>query len=279
MILVALMTRKTSHGRKLSLTSPMPPDDGLSEHSFVAKGHLLGGGLSGIVELLPNGHVIKTPWPGEDNLESQQDMKTEAQIYEKLAEHVGTHPRFIQSVVFDPDRLTLTMEYMSNGTLRDYLRANNQHVTRQQRHSWIYAMAEGLEVLHDLDILHCDLTPHNILLDDKLQIKIADFGCSSIDGSSSLAGTNSRFYPPRTSWSSPVTSTDDLFALGSCIYEILTGAAPFREMPSPLARTLVALQQFPDLTGLDCGPIIRDCWLLQADSARCIRSRISAELE
>ncbi|KAH9814274.1 kinase-like protein [Teratosphaeria destructans] len=54
----------------------MTVDDHLPQPGFVAQGQLIGGGLSGIVELLPNGHVVKTLWPGEDGLESQRDMRT-----------------------------------------------------------------------------------------------------------------------------------------------------------------------------------------------------------
>lgn len=257
----------------------MSVDGNLPEPGFIAKGQLIGGGLSGIVELLPTGYALKSPWPGEDGLESQQDIRTEAQIYERLSSQLGICNRFIRMVAFDQDRLTLTMEYMVNGTLREYLRSRKGEISQQQRHWWIQAMAEGMELLHALGILHCDLTPHNMFLDDKLQLKIGDFGCSSIDGSASPAGTNTRFYPPRSSWSSPITPSDDLFALGSCMYEILTGAAPFKETPSPQVRTLMMLQQFPDLTGLYYGSIIRDCWLLQAHSAKSVRSRIDTEFK
>ena len=140
-------------------------------------------------------------------------------------------------------------------------------------------MAEGLKLLHALNIIHCDLTPHNMFLDDDLELKIGDFGCCSIDDSPSTAGTSTRFYPPRASWSSPVTPDDDLFALGSCMYEVLTGAAPFQETPSPQVRNLVRLQQFLDLTGLDFGQMIRDCWLLRAHSAQYVHSRIDEDLQ
>lgn len=246
---------------------------------IVPKGELLGGGLSGIVELLPNGHVVKSPWPGEHGGDSRRDLRTEALVYQRLVNKFGDHDRFIKFVAFNPDHHTLAMEYMANGTLRDYLRAQYADITPQQRRSWIRAMAEGLQVLHALGVVHCDLTPRNLLLDAQFHLRDADFGCSSVDGSATMAAASARFYPPQPSWSSPVTVSDGLFALASCIYEILTGAASFEGMPSPQMRVLVGLQQCPGLTGLECASIMRDCWLRQAQSAAAVYSRIVAAFE
>lgn len=252
-------------------------DAGLSEGYFFSKGKLLGGGASGIVELTDDGYAVKTPWPGKDGLDSQDDVRFEAHVYERIGERLGGHPRFVEIFAFDRDQLTLTMEYMANGTLREYLRSNAQQITQRQRHMWIRAMGEGLALLHALAIVHCDLTPHNMLLDDKLELKIADFGCSSIDGSNSMAGTNPRFYPPRLSYKTPVSKDDDLFALGSCIYEILTGMPPFEDITSAQARVLTRVHQFPDLIGLGFKDIIRDCWLGRAKSAKHVFCRILQE--
>ena len=56
---------------------PMNGHD-FQEPGFIANGQLVGAGLSGIVELLPNGHAVKSPWPGEDGLESQEEFRLEA---------------------------------------------------------------------------------------------------------------------------------------------------------------------------------------------------------
>ncbi len=68
---------------------------------------------------------------------------------------------------------------------------------------------------------------------------------------------------------------DDLFALGSSIYEVLTGKPPYMDLGTQEIQTLYSLQQFPDLVGLDMRDVIRDCWLLQARSAREVHRRIS----
>lgn len=251
-------------------------DPDLPEGRFFSKGKLLGGGVSGIVELTDDGYAVKTPWPypGEEGLECQDDIRHEARVYERIAERLGDHARFLKVLAFDQNHATLTMEYMANGTLRQYLLSNAHDITQQQRHTWIRALAEGLKLIHGLAIIHCDLTPNNLLLDDKLELKIADFGCCLMDHSKSRAGGNPRFYPTSTIWTIPVSESDELFALGSCIYEVLTGKAPFEDVASDQARTFVQLQQFPDLVDLDFRDVIRDCWLGCAKSAKDVLSRV-----
>lgn len=162
----------------------------LIEASFFGQGELIGTGLTGIVGL-SDGYAIKTPWPGDK--QSQADIKLEWRAYERIVEKHRGHIRFVDGVTFDQDQLTLTMKYMVNGTLRQYLQSNTQNIVLHQRRLWIQAMAEGLDLIHELNIIHCDLTPNNMFLDDKLELKIADFGCCSIDQSGSMAASDARF--------------------------------------------------------------------------------------
>jgi serine/threonine protein kinase len=244
----------------------------LPESSFIGRGELIATGLTGLVEVL-DGYAIKTPWPGDE--QSRADIRLESRAYERIAGRLGGHIRFVEDVAFDHDRLTLTMKYMVNGTLRQYLQSNGQNITLHQRQLWIQAMTEGLGLIHELGIIHCDLTPNNMFLDDKLELKIADFGCCSIDQSRSMAATDARFYPQRPSWNSPVSTDDDLYALGSCMYEVLTGVAPFGDVSSLQACRLARMRQFPDLTGLEHRHIIRDCWLGRAQSAKHVLGRVA----
>jgi serine/threonine protein kinase len=249
-----------------------------------SKGEFLGGGMSGMVELLDNGHVTKTPWPGERAEESQADLQLEHRVHLRLQErlaHADYTRRFVRLFSCDPADSTLTMEYMENGTLRDYLQAHPQQqqgvISQSQRWRWILALAEGVTMLHAHGILHCDLTPNNMLLSRTLELKIADFGCSSIDDSVSSGVAGARFNTCRD-WRKPPSRDDDLFALGSSMYEILTGTSPLGDIASDQVRELHGLRQFADLTGLDStmADVIRDCWLVRAQSAEAVYRRVVA---
>lgn len=254
----------------------MDVQDGVLTHC--SQGKYLDSGSSGIIELLPNGLVLKSPWPGEQEQECQEDIKLEAHAYQRLTQRFGAHKRLTKFIEYDEVQHTITMEYVAHGSLRKYLKAYGGHISQAQRYAWILEMADGMDLLHSANIVHCDFGPQNLLLDQNLEIKVADFACCSMDGAPSLAGGATRYYPPRSSWRAPLTVQHDLFALGSCIYEVLTNQAPFQDIPSPCVQNLYRLKQFPDLTGLDLGDVIRDCWLFRAQSANYIYRRVQAAI-
>lgn len=163
-----------------------------------AKGEYIDGGVSGVVELLPNGYVVKSPWNGWwEEEECREDMAREARCIPKAPRLFGAHKRFIKFISYDQADYSITMEYMVNGTLRTYIEAYDDLISQEQRHQWVLAMAEGMDMLHSANIVHCDFSPRNMLLDENLELKVADFGCVSMDGSKSSAGGSVRFYPPR----------------------------------------------------------------------------------
>lgn len=226
-----------------------------------AKGHLLDTGASGILEILPHGDVVKSPWPGQKD--SREDLVTENQIYSKL----GRHPRLITVVDWNPRDCVLTMKYMPNGNLQAFL-SNNDNIAETQRLRWVQEAAEGIQLLHDGDILHCDINPKNFLLDAQLGLKIADFGGSSLAGAKPSACSGARFSLPDRYWREPPTVQDDLFALGTTIYFIMTCQLPFPELSEDEVIENYRNHEFPDVSGIVCGELIKRCWTSQIASAQ-----------
>lgn len=197
-------------------------------------------------------------------------MTTEFQIYEKL----GPHPRLVKIINWDPENCELTMEYMPNGCLKEYLCEHNNTICTKQRLQWAREAAEGLQQLHLVNVIHCDVEPKNFLLDSGLGLKIADFSGSSLDGSQATACAGTRFLQPDFDWRSPPTVQQDLYSLGSTIYNIMTGQPPFRELPSDEVEQLYEAKTFPALTNVLCGEIIQKCWYNKIASAQEICNSI-----
>jgi hypothetical protein len=78
----------------------------------IGKGELLGGGLSGLVELLPDGRVAKSPWTGDRAKESEEDLRFEAGVYARLQGRLSASEyadHFIELYSCDPTDSTLIM--------------------------------------------------------------------------------------------------------------------------------------------------------------------------
>ncbi|MCJ1248686.1 hypothetical protein MMC30_005904 [Trapelia coarctata] len=238
------------------------------EHCVRAsKGVFLASGASGIVELLSSGDVVKSPWPGSGADNCCRDITTESQIYRKL----GHHPRLVPLIDWDPEGCVLTLQYMPNGSLKDFLLANNDIVSRKQRLQWVQEAAEGLQLLHVASVIHCDVEPKNFFLDANLGLRIADFSGSSLEGSRASACAGQRFSLPDFDWRRQPTVQDDLFGLGSTIYFIMTGQYPFQELSSDEVEDNYRAHRFPDVTNIECGNIIKRCWHSEVASAQGIR--------
>ncbi|KAI9746685.1 MAG: hypothetical protein M1818_000399 [Claussenomyces sp. TS43310] len=229
-----------------------------------SKGDFIACGASGIVERLPSGDVIKSPWPGLPAVDNRRDLITENRIYKRL----GNHDRLVKVIAWDPEECALTMEYMPNGCLKDYLRAHNHSISVAQRFRWAQEAAMGLQLLHSVNVVHCDVEPRNFLLDADLALKIADFSGSSLEGSPASACPGTRFLPPDFDWSSEPTAQDDLFGLGSTIYTIMTGRYPFQNLGSDKVQKLYMARKFPDVREIPCAEIIQRCWRSEFSSAQ-----------
>ncbi|XP_060200946.1 G-type lectin S-receptor-like serine/threonine-protein kinase RLK1 [Lycium barbarum] len=127
-----------------------------------------------------------------------------------------------------PHRL-LVYEYMSNGTLASFI-FGDPKPTWSQRTNIATGIARGLEYLHEecsTQIIHCDIKPQNILLDDYYVARISDFGLSKllmINQSrtlTNLRGTRGYVAPERFR-NSQVTVKVDVYSFGVLLLEIIT---------------------------------------------------------
>lgn len=162
------------------------------------------------------------------------------------------------------------MEYLENGTLKDYIGSKSESLTPQLRQRWAKQASEGLSALHAAGIIHCDISPRNFLLDSDLHLKIADFGGASLAGSAPSAVAGTRFRYPVSNWDAPPRFEEDVFGLGSLIYFIMTDTYPYKEIPSNEVEELYNSRTFPNITGLACGDIIKRCWNMQVSAAEVL---------
>ncbi|XP_044318680.1 cysteine-rich receptor-like protein kinase 26 [Triticum aestivum] len=125
----------------------------------------------------------------------------------------------------------LCLEYLPKGSLDKYLSDESSGLEWSTRYKIIMGICNGLRHLHlqnDKPIVHLDLKPANIMLDDSMEPKIIDFGLSRLLDKEQTICTSSRdgtfgYMAPEFLHSGTITRKSDIFSLGVIIFEIITG--------------------------------------------------------
>ncbi|KAI9093107.1 kinase-like domain-containing protein [Phlyctochytrium arcticum] len=76
----------------------------------------------------------------------------------------------------EDSQLLILLEYLPNGNMWDWVRQNRKSVGRRLWLKWARQLASAVECMHQVGIVHHDIKPHNILLSDFLDARLADFG-------------------------------------------------------------------------------------------------------
>ncbi|KAJ4753537.1 Serine/threonine-protein kinase [Rhynchospora pubera] len=124
----------------------------------------------------------------------------------------------------------LVYEFMSNGSLEHFIEVGAERLNWDKRAKVALGIAKGLQYLHEdcnPPVIHCDIKPPNILLDDKFVAKISDFGVAKLLGADQThtstlvrVGTKGYMAPEMTS-SEQITSKVDVYSFGVVLLEII----------------------------------------------------------
>jgi serine/threonine protein kinase len=128
----------------------------------------------------------------------------------------------------------LVMEYLSGGTLKERL---GKPLPWRDAVQMILPIAHALEYVHDRNIINRDIKPSNVLMTDKGQPMLTDFGLVKIFGgddevkethlTSSGTGLGTPDYMAPEQWTGETTAQSDLYSLGVVLYEMITGYRPY----------------------------------------------------
>ena len=216
------------------------PESSLARSSTYVQVRLLGQGACGNVYFAVDAELgrrvaVKEALPGGGFIETQLRFKKEAQLHANL-----NHPNIIQVYQLAKDEQTselyLICEYANGGSLADYLQSHGP-LAEPEAIRIALDLCAALEAVWGQRIVHRDVKPSNILLCTDTQgrittAKLADFGVArdlkrqpTTQRGGSHPGTQGYMAPEQADSTRPVDVRTDLFALGICLREMLTGTS------------------------------------------------------
>ncbi|GJP67676.1 hypothetical protein CLOP_g24469 [Closterium sp. NIES-67] len=199
--------------------------------------HLIGAGGFGSVYrgVLANGRVVAVKRRAVDSMQGSTEFNNELKFLSKIR-----HPHLVALIGFceEQGQQLLVYEFMAQGNLREHLYdrlgAPRGRLRWLQRLSIAVGAAKGIEYLHVAlrpSIIHRDIKTTNILLDDSLCAKVADFGLSRLGPQdSSHVSTNVKgtagYLDPEYYTVQQLTDRSDVFSFGVVLLELVSGRQP-----------------------------------------------------
>ncbi|XP_074309240.1 leucine-rich repeat receptor protein kinase HPCA1-like isoform X2 [Silene latifolia] len=205
--------------------------NGFSEYNCVGAG-----GYGKVYKgILDDGLIVAIKRSQVGSMQGSREFKNEIELLSRVH-----HKNLVKLVGFcyDQGEQMLVYEYIANGTVLDSLSG-----TSGVQLDWIRRLmvtlgsARGLQYLHELadpPIIHRDIKSNNILLDDRLTAKVADFGLSRLFGdadkgyvTTQVKGTMG-YLDPEYFMTNQLTEKSDVFSFGVVMLEMVTARRPIQ---------------------------------------------------
>ncbi|XP_059123849.1 serine/threonine-protein kinase SIK2 isoform X4 [Peromyscus eremicus] len=174
------------------------------------------------------------------------------------------HPHIIKlyQVMETKSMLYLVTEYAKNGEIFDYL-ANHGRLNESEARRKFWQILSAVDYCHDRKIVHRDLKAENLLLDNNMNIKIADFGFGNFFKTGELLATwcgSPPYAAPEVFEGQQYEGPQlDIWSMGVVLYVLVCGALPFDGPTLPILRQRVLEGRFriPYFMSEECEHLIR----------------------
>ncbi|KAH7284576.1 hypothetical protein KP509_34G060700 [Ceratopteris richardii] len=190
---------------------------------------------------MPDGRIVAIKRAEEESLQGGKEFLTELEALSRLH-----HRNLVSLIGFcdDEGEQMLIYEFMENGTLRDHLNATSKSPLGFARRIQIaLGSAKGILYLHteaNPPLIHRDIKATNILLDEKLAPKVADFGLSKLAPAPELDGAAAGYVStvvkgtpgyldPEYFLTQKLTDRSDVYSFGVVLLELLTSRPPISD--------------------------------------------------
>ncbi|MBV8303878.1 MAG: protein kinase [Acidimicrobiia bacterium] len=134
----------------------------------------------------------------------------------------------------------LVMERLTGGTL--WSRARSGAVTAPNACALVLAALSALQYAHQRGVLHRDVKPENLMFSGKGDLKVTDFGIAKVVGGAATVATRAgdvlgtpAYMAPEQAMGQELSPPTDVYAVGTVLYELLSGTLPFPEDSNPVS--------------------------------------------
>nr|AAT01330.1 putative receptor protein kinase [Oryza sativa Japonica Group] len=199
--------------------------------------HEIGSGGYGKVYrgILGDGTRVAIKRADRNSMQGAVEFKNEIELLSRV------HHRNLVSLIgfcYEQGEQMLVYEYISNGTLRENLTGSGMYLDWKKRLRIALGSARGLAYLHELadpPIIHRDIKSTNILLDNNLKAKVADFGLSKLVAdtekghvSTQVKGTLG-YLDPEYYMTQQLSEKSDVYSFGVVMLELVSGRQPIEK--------------------------------------------------
>jgi eukaryotic-like serine/threonine-protein kinase len=197
--------------------------------------------------------VLADPYATDEGI--RQRFKREALAAARLSGEPGA------VTIFDVgewrERPFIVMEHVGGGSLEDRLRREGAQPPERTL-AWLEQAAAALDAAHRHGIVHRDVKPANLLLDERGNLRVADFGIASAAGFDSLTLTGTvlgtaGYLSPEQAAGERAGPASDLYALAVVAYELLSGRRPFERESATAEAAAHVNAPVPSITELRAG--------------------------
>ena len=153
-----------------------------------------------------------------------------------------THPNIVEiyDVGEEEGLHYIVMEYIRGRTLKQLI-AQRGALEKNEALAIMDQLISAVEEAHKKNIIHRDIKPQNVLIKDDGTVKITDFGIATVSDSLQLTQADTvlgsvHYLAPELARGESASFQSDIYSLGICFYELLTGEVPYRgETPVQVA--------------------------------------------